>query len=311
MKINLYLYLLFFSILNASEIKTTFSPFLEYEKALKIETDNPKNDNFLLNKEKQKEIISIDNLITPQNPSQNIIIKNSENNISNIKDLSTKKNKIKSISKKFSNNNNEAKNRNINEITNINILDKPKSIKQEKIPNETIQKKEIEKDINNTVDIKLSDNQTKNEEIIFSKFFHNIFSFLNNNDNNENISDKKDTKNIDIYAKSFLNQEYNFGASNMNSVDCSLFTKNVFEKAGINLPRTTLDQSKLGKEILLSEVSKGDLIFFETYKKGPSHVGIYLGDGNIIHASSTAKKVIIDSLNKMKLKILFVKRITS
>jgi cell wall-associated NlpC family hydrolase len=107
---------------------------------------------------------------------------------------------------------------------------------------------------------------------------------------------------ITSLAKTKLGKKYVWGASgNKNCYDCSSFTKFVYKNIGIDIPRTSIRQSKFGKFVKRSELKKGDLIFFDTSKKRKgyvNHVGIYLGDNKFIHASSARKKVVITSLNK-------------
>ena len=103
-------------------------------------------------------------------------------------------------------------------------------------------------------------------------------------------------------AKTKLGKRYVWGASGTgNTYDCSSFTKYVYRKNGINIPRTSFNQSKYGKYVKRSNLKKGDLIFFDTSKRRKgyvNHVGIYLGNNKFIHASSAKKRVIITSLNK-------------
>jgi len=107
---------------------------------------------------------------------------------------------------------------------------------------------------------------------------------------------------ITSLAKTKLGKKYVWGASgNKNCYDCSSFTKFVYKNIGIDIPRTSIRQSKFGKFVKRSELKKGDLIFFDTSKKRKgyvNHVGIYLGDNKFIHASSAKKKVVITSLDK-------------
>jgi len=107
---------------------------------------------------------------------------------------------------------------------------------------------------------------------------------------------------ITSLAKTKLGKRYVWGASgNKNCYDCSSFTKFVYKNIGVDIPRTSIMQSKFGKFVKRSELKKGDLIFFDTSKRRKgyvNHVGIYLGDNKFIHASSAKKKVVITSLNK-------------
>lgn len=114
--------------------------------------------------------------------------------------------------------------------------------------------------------------------------------------------DKEKSRRMISLAKTKLGKKYVWGASgNKNTYDCSSFTKYVYKNIGISIPRTSLHQSKFGKEVKRNELKKGDLVFFDTSKKRKgyvNHVGIYLGDNKFIHASSAKKKVVITSLDK-------------
>ncbi len=105
------------------------------------------------------------------------------------------------------------------------------------------------------------------------------------------------------YAKNYLGRPYVYGASGPNSFDCSGFTGYVFNKFGVSLPRTAQLQgySDIGTKITkVSSLKAGDLVFFNTVSDSDScdHVGIYLGDGKFIHASSgSAHKVTISEIS--------------
>ncbi len=101
-------------------------------------------------------------------------------------------------------------------------------------------------------------------------------------------------------AKKYLGVPYKFGGYSLKSgIDCSGYVKKIFSKYNINLPRTARDiYYNVGTRVSKSQLQTGDLVFFTTYAKFPSHVGIYMGNGQFIHASSGARKVAITSLNK-------------
>lgn len=88
------------------------------------------------------------------------------------------------------------------------------------------------------------------------------------------------------------------GGTSRGGFDCSGFTRYVYARQGVSLPRTAADQSGVGTRVSRDELRSGDLVFFAgTYKRGISHVGIYVGDGNFIHAPRTGSAVRIDDLD--------------
>jgi len=117
----------------------------------------------------------------------------------------------------------------------------------------------------------------------------------------ENINRSSIINKIEAEAKSFLGTRYVWGATGPNKFDCSGFTQWVFRDAGINIPRVSRDQAKVGQYVSFNNLRKGDMVFFDTnkHKKGKvTHVGIYLGNGYFIHASSAAKKVVVFNWNE-------------
>lgn len=103
------------------------------------------------------------------------------------------------------------------------------------------------------------------------------------------------------YAKKFLGKPYVWGAQGPNGFDCSGFTYYVFKNsAGITLPRTSSMQSKYGTAVSKSNLKPGDLLFFDTVGSnngGVTHCGIYIGNGQMIHAASGQGKVVINNIN--------------
>jgi cell wall-associated NlpC family hydrolase len=98
-------------------------------------------------------------------------------------------------------------------------------------------------------------------------------------------------------ARKMLDIPYRFGGNSLLGIDCSGYVQKVFSLLNIVLPRTAREQFHLGELVGMDNLSIGDLVFFRTYAKFPSHVGIYLGDNRFIHASSRDRKVKIDSLD--------------
>lgn len=95
-------------------------------------------------------------------------------------------------------------------------------------------------------------------------------------------------------AVSLKGVPYSWGGTSPSGFDCSGFIQYVFSKHGKSLPRTTKELFQNGQSI--SQLQTGDLVFFSTYRSGPSHAGIYLGNRQFIHAGSSTG-VTISSLD--------------
>ena len=88
------------------------------------------------------------------------------------------------------------------------------------------------------------------------------------------------------------------GGTGRGGFDCSGFTQYVYARQGVSLPRTAAEQACAGTRVSRSDLRAGDLVFFAgTYKSGISHVGIYIGDGNFIHAPRTGSSVRVEDLD--------------
>lgn len=103
-----------------------------------------------------------------------------------------------------------------------------------------------------------------------------------------NITQTSKGEQIVEYAKQYLGCKYVYGGSGPNTFDCSGFTMYVYKNFGISLSHSATAQSKNGTYIAKEDLQLGDLVFFKDYEtmNGIGHCGIYVGDGNFIHASS-------------------------
>jgi cell wall-associated NlpC family hydrolase len=112
-------------------------------------------------------------------------------------------------------------------------------------------------------------------------------------------------------AKTFLGTPYGFGDKSGDRTDCSGFTQQVYSQFGISLPHSATEQAHLGENVDPKDLQVGDLLFYRTYKSDPSHVAIYAGDGQIIHASYSSHKVQFDSIDKgyYKERFMYAKRL--
>lgn len=93
------------------------------------------------------------------------------------------------------------------------------------------------------------------------------------------------------YAYQFIGRPYVLGATGPNLFDCSGFTQYVYKQLGYGLSRTTYTQVNQGRYVPRDQLQKGDLVFSNGPASAPGHVGIYVGNGQIIHAPRTGDVV--------------------
>ncbi len=100
------------------------------------------------------------------------------------------------------------------------------------------------------------------------------------------------------YAKKFLGRKYVYGGSGPNTFDCSGFTMYVYKHFGYSMGHSAVTQAGLGKYVSKSNLQPGDLVIFnDSANRSIGHVGIYIGGGNFIHASSGGGRIMISSLS--------------
>ncbi|MCJ8015180.1 C40 family peptidase [Paenibacillus sp. KQZ6P-2] len=107
-----------------------------------------------------------------------------------------------------------------------------------------------------------------------------------------------------VFADSSLNNvvhktigvSYKTGGTTTSGFDCSGYTQYVYKKLGISIPRQSSAQYKKGTSVSKSNLKPGDLVFFNTTGAGVSHVGVYVGNGQFAHSSSS-KGVTISKLS--------------
>lgn len=102
-----------------------------------------------------------------------------------------------------------------------------------------------------------------------------------------------------LQAMGMLGIRYKYGGSTPeNGLDCSGLVQHIFKEAwGKDLPRTSVEISRVGEHIEKKDLQPGDLVFYNTLKRGFSHVGIYLGDRKFIHSPSPGGQVRIESMD--------------
>lgn len=99
------------------------------------------------------------------------------------------------------------------------------------------------------------------------------------------------------YAKQYIGNPYVWGGTSLTKgADCSGFTMSIYKKYGVSLPHHAASQAQLGKKVSLAEAQPGDLVFYS--KNGSiNHVAIYIGNGQVIHASSPKTGIKISTVN--------------
>lgn len=97
-------------------------------------------------------------------------------------------------------------------------------------------------------------------------------------------------------ALSFRGARYRYGGTSRRGFDCSGFTKYLYGKTeGVGLPRTAAQQYRSGRRVAWNDIKPGDLLFFSTHGRHVGHVGVYAGNGRMVHASNPRRGVTIDN----------------
>jgi cell wall-associated NlpC family hydrolase len=100
-------------------------------------------------------------------------------------------------------------------------------------------------------------------------------------------------------AMTYLGTPYRRGGTSRRGLDCSGLVGAVYGQQGLEMPRTAVQQFAEGSPVVAGDLRPGDLVFFrDTYKRGISHVGIYVGEGRFIHAAGRRQGVIVSELSR-------------
>lgn len=128
----------------------------------------------------------------------------------------------------------------------------------------------------------------------------------------DSVSASSTGSSIISFGKKYLGTRYQFGASTSTTryFDCSSFTKYIFGKYGVNLPRSSVAQSKVGTSVSKANLRVGDLVFFSSGSRATgsnvTHVAVYAGNGKILHTYGSPG-VTISDLNSGNWKRTYLK----
>lgn len=110
------------------------------------------------------------------------------------------------------------------------------------------------------------------------------------------ISASLKTELVASEALAMIGTHYEFGSEGNDAVDCSSLVQQAYRAAGLEIPRTTREQVGVGAPVRLSELKKGDLVFYRWQRRN-LHVAMYMDDGYILHASPGKGRVVMTRLN--------------
>jgi cell wall-associated NlpC family hydrolase len=117
--------------------------------------------------------------------------------------------------------------------------------------------------------------------------------------NTQNTSSRLGNSSVVQAAYRNLGARYVWGASRPGAFDCSGFTMYVMRQFGVGLPHSSSAQFRMGRSVSRANLLAGDLVFFSSGTRGVvGHVGVYIGNGRMIHASTPSTGVIVSSLNE-------------
>lgn len=139
-------------------------------------------------------------------------------------------------------------------------------------------------------EVNRSSENNENSNMVQASQSSNVTTLAENTTSNEKQTAATSSVGQQIvdYAKQFLGCKYVYGGSGPNTFDCSGFTMYVYSKFGISLSHSAVTQAKKGTYVAKEDLQPGDLVFFKNYDTmvGIGHCGIYIGNGDFIHASS-------------------------
>ena len=236
-----------------------------------------------------QEYISINKTVNKDTHTSSLTNKTINNYASSLISKTVNKDTSNSASKTINKDTSNSANKTINKDT---------SNSTNKITN-----KDTNNSINKTVNKDTSNSASKTINKDTSNSTNKITNKDTNNSTNKTIN--KDTSNstgvtaqqVLAYAYQFEGYPYVWGGSSPSTgFDCSGFVQYVYAHFGINLPRTTFEQVNCGTPVSLNNIKPGDLVFEFGSSEGPNHVGIYIGDGQMIDAAGVGQGVTISKL---------------
>lgn len=166
--------------------------------------------------------------------------------------------------------------------------------------------------IGKTMSIDLTHHSRMNVSLTRDDIEKKVSNSLSTNKKLENSLKESKSKSVVNRSNKYLGIKYKWGGTSSSGMDCSGFVKRLYDEVGIKLPRVSKDQSLVGKDVSIKDIKYGDLMYFAT-KGGNrvSHVGVYLGNGELIHASSSMGKIVRINLRGHRLlkQLIKIKRV--
>jgi cell wall-associated NlpC family hydrolase len=108
------------------------------------------------------------------------------------------------------------------------------------------------------------------------------------------------------YALGWLGTRYVYGGEGRNGIDCSSLVQKSFASCGVNLPRVSRDQARVGRPVAPENLQPGDRLYFSASGTHIDHTGIYMGNGLFVHASGHARQVTVSRLTERRNWNIFV-----
>ena len=120
-------------------------------------------------------------------------------------------------------------------------------------------------------------------------------TIVENKEENKTITSSVKSSSVVETAMSYIGSKYVYGGTNPSGFDCSGFTSYIYKHYGVSLNRTAAGQYSNGTAVSRDDLQAGDLVMFG--KSGINHVGIYIGNGQIVHAANPSRGVTTDTIN--------------